>query len=90
MNYLNLILTYLIVFEVGVLVGLLIIVMILLVMRNMDIKELDYNATLPHFAHQIRIKVWQAMAMMKYAESKSMKDKQPSEYVGIGGTGGKG
>lgn len=38
---------------------------------NWEGKDLDYNATLTHFAHQIDIPLWKAMAMMRYAKEKA-------------------
>jgi len=40
-----------------------------------DWTSLNYNATLGHFAQQLGIKLWQAMAMMKYAELKDKRDR---------------
>ena len=37
---------------------------------NWEGKDLDYACTLAKFAEQIGIQLWQAMAMMKYAEFK--------------------
>ena len=42
---------------------------------NWEGKELDYNATLTHFAHQIDIPLWKAMSMMRYAKEKAQAEK---------------
>ena len=39
--------------------------------RVCDWTKIEYDCTLSYMAHQIGIKLWQAMVMMKYAKKKN-------------------
>ena len=41
---------------------------------NWEGKDLDYNATLTHFAHQLDIPLWKAMACCKFQQERIKRD----------------